>query len=267
MIRHSVRFLRGCVEASHSTAPPIEKKNDRRYSATVVRPANCDADAGLLHWRNDVELSIEAKVQSEECEMRNASKMRSHLVNGARSCLLLGAILISEGAQAQTPLQRCNTYDSLNEDLAELRLKWARRCAIQNLVDVEGLKEIDTGDVDADHAPLIDYLEPMRNGNQDLYSDPSEDGAVNGTVRKYLYQSGPTYARKDCNGCWAWGKLPSLRKVMPLYPMYGSESSIFSATWRPLYPHPELADCNLYYDREGKSRAGHFYNNGYCPSS
>lgn len=206
--------------------------------------------------------------------MSRGDRARSYWVTGVRSCLLFGVALVSRGTQAQVLQQdlqqRCVADDHLNAEEAEARLNWARKCAIRNHVALSSFRRevIDTGALDANGKPLLDYNEPMPlSWNMDIYSDPSEYGAANATVRKYLYLQGPTYEFKDRNGWWAWGKLPTLKKRRPLYPTYGSEPDIYSSTNVRLFPHPQLVDCNLYYDRTGKSRADHFFNNGYCVSA
>lgn len=159
-------------------------------------------------------------------------------------------------AKAQQ-LARC-AVDALNPQEAEARLEWARRCALNKVSSASQGFNVGTAS-----SPMIDYLEvdPASNpAGQNAFQANIMEFEINATHSYLLYASLPTSQHLDGYGFYRW--LAASKRQFPYYPQFGSSSSSTSGV--ALFPHPLLADCNLYTDRSGYNRASIFYVNLYC---
>lgn len=170
-----------------------------------------------------------------------------------------GLALVSSRAEAQ--FSRCEN-DALDPQDAAARVEWARKCALT----------INVGSASNGYAlagssgSLTEYKEV------DTATNPSGKNAyhgnllgfeINSTYSNSLYRYMPTSQVLDSYGYYKWTNAPS--RPYPYFPIYGSASSASSGS--QLYPHPQLADCNLYTDRSGYTKATTFYTNLYCDST
>jgi hypothetical protein len=197
--------------------------------------------------------------------------MRSHVF---QLVLLTGLVMLPLQARAQAILQqRCN-IDSLSPFQAKLRLDWMRRCAL--LVNVRNpAAGYDIGFPSINGSGnLIDYAEDYTSTNwvgTNRYIGSSDEFEINNSYITKLYLSGGTSQVIDSNGYRQWTRAVTRRKQRPLYPTYGSQYDIASASNFQLFPHPNTAlnDCRLFLDRNGTQPATgyNFYVNGFCEAS
>lgn len=177
-------------------------------------------------------------------------------------------------AQAQPVLtQRCNA-DNLDPVLAEARLAWSRRCALVQHV----------GSV----AAWFDTFVPSSNGAGNLKEYAEDDTGtnfwgqnsfigqvnafeVNYTVTNNLYQSGPTSQFTDTLGYFRWERPVARKRMRPLYPTYGSQADINSASNVQLFPSNNANDCSFYLNAARTIVAPpaqySYYVNAFCESS
>lgn len=181
-----------------------------------------------------------------------------------------GALMLPAAARAQTILQQRCAVDSLNPAQAEARTNWARRCALTTHV-INTAAYFDTGVPSSSGGNLADYAEDdaaMNWTGQNRYTGQSDNFEINVSFISKLYLSGPTYQGRDSNNFYEWWRARSRKKSRPLYPTFGSEYNIYSATNVQLFPHPAQADCRLYLDKNGTSpTASPFFIVGYCEAS
>lgn len=168
--------------------------------------------------------------------------------------------------------QRCNV-DSLTPAQAEVRLSWARRCALVLHVNAT-IDAFDTGVPSSNGAGnLIDYLEDDTGSNffgLNSYVGEGDGYEINGTVTNKLYNTGATAQYNDANGFKRWERAANRKKIRPYYPTYGSQEDINSGSNVQLFPHPtNTTDCNLYLNQAGTVPAAgyNYYVNGFCESS
>lgn len=188
--------------------------------------------------------------------MYTAQKLASGLI-------LLGAITCtSRHANADVILQQRCSDDSLDVKHARLRLEWARTCALKWNTNGPSDK-VDSKRTDKNGAILWEYIDD--NHPNRVYTGNSFDYAINTTVVSFLYAPiGEETQSLDSDGFWRWTK-PTL-KVRPLYPTYNTTANVLSG--QPLWPHPMLADCNLYTNKDGTGPvASQYYVVGYCEAS
>jgi hypothetical protein len=192
--------------------------------------------------------------------------MRSHVCH---LVLLAGLVMLPLQARAQAILlQRCNNELLGATSQAEARLRWMRQCALT--VNVRNpAAGFDIGIPSTNGAGnLIEYAEGDTSTNwsgYNMYTGQSDAFEINNSYITKLYLSGGTSQVTDASGYRQWSRALSRRKMRPLYPIYGSQYNISTAL--PLYPHPTLANCTLYYDRNGTQPASSFYVNGFCEAS
>jgi len=189
---------------------------------------------------------------------------------GMRAAIYAGFLLLPLAADAVPIITARCTADSLDSAQAEARLMWARRCALTTHVVYPslgygiGVQSVNgTGE-------LIEYQEGTDTfWGKNMYSSTDDALEVNSTVMNRLYLSGGTYQGTDVNGFKQWWKEASRKKARPLYPIFGSTSSIDSTSNQQLFVNPNNPnDCNLYTNKEGTVRwYGDFYVNAYCEAS
>jgi len=187
------------------------------------------------------------------------------------STLLKAAVLTllpATGALAE-PMQewRCNV-DSLLPSQALLRAEWARKCGLTTNLNGGGpsswfasAKAFDTN---------FDWAKE--------YKEFNTNRAWTGNLHQYnvnyynafsLYDNTPMYTvAAEVGGATAgyfkWSHTAS--RVRTLYPTF--ENSPTAGSGMPLYPHPTLANCNLYTDLTGTNVwQSNFYVIAYCESS
>jgi hypothetical protein len=168
---------------------------------------------------------------------------------------------------------RCQN-DALDTDVARVRLEWARACGTRiNVVSpttpaVPAWAEL-TGVSDINNVPLWEYFETNDSGGRNSYS--GDTAAVNETFKTMQWKFGPITAVTAAGGFQKWTEAPDKVLTRPMYPTFGNNADINSAT--QLFPHPSYNpnNCGLYYDRHGNQPANTsatgFYVNGFCTSS
>jgi hypothetical protein len=192
--------------------------------------------------------------------------------NNPSNWIALAALVTLPMAASAQPIlqQRCNV-DSLDANQAELRVAWARKCSLI----VGGTKAAygywgmmsNNG-----QGELQEYNETSTDVNwsgQNTYTGQSDAYEINNSATNKVYNFGPTSQGRDGLGYWQWWRDGSRKKLRPLYPTFGSQYDINSASNRQLFPHPTLANCSLYLDQGGTQLATgyNFFVNGYCESS
>jgi hypothetical protein len=190
---------------------------------------------------------------------------------GSSLLALAGVLMLPTAASAQAILQQRCSVDSLSTSQAELRIGWARKCALTvgtpstaygywGMMSSNGQGELQEYDED-------NYSTNTTGRN--TYTGQSDVYEINNSAVNKLYNFGPTAQGKDTSNFWQWWRDASRKKARPLYPTFGSESNINSATNKQLFPHPTLANCTLYLDKNGTQPATgyNFYVNGYCEAS
>ena len=162
---------------------------------------------------------------------------------------------------------RCAS-DSLDPTAALQRLEWARKCGL--LTNTGGVNSWVNSNkaFDTTFAWAKEYLElnPSRafTGNFNAYN-------VNYYYATSRYEATPMYtvateALGATAGFWKWSH--TTQRPRPMYPTF--ENQPVAASGTQLFPHPTLADCNLYTDHSGTTPAkwtGDFYVVAYCESS
>ncbi|WP_375765583.1 Hint domain-containing protein [Archangium gephyra] len=186
--------------------------------------------------------------------------------------VVLAAIAVVPTQAHAEPIlqQRCNA-DSLDVTQGALRVEWARKCGLLKNVGSPTFG-FDTGLPASTGGNLIDYQEadPGRNPyGEGAFSGPSQNFEVNYAYVNALYLSGGTSQGTDTWGYQKWSRADTRKRARPLYPTFGSTSDLANASNVQLWPHPTLADCNLYADRAGSmvAQASTYYVNGYCEAS
>ncbi|MDY7230324.1 cell surface protein [Hyalangium rubrum] len=157
-------------------------------------------------------------------------------------------------------------------------MNWARRCGLLTHVANTGAW-FDTYTPSSNNAgTLKDYLEDDLStnwGGQNTYTGQNDAYEMNASFINKLYLSGPTSQFTDGDGYYRWERQLARKKARPLYPTFGSEYDIYSATNKQLWPHPSqlitgsALNCNLYLNQAGTVLATgyNFFVNGYCEAS
>jgi hypothetical protein len=182
-------------------------------------------------------------------------------LKGSKSWLGLAAGMLFPlvaGAQNNTVIlnERCS-LDSLDTAQATARVEWARKCGIQG-----GATLFNTWAMAA--PDYSQYLYDYNEGAAYKFSGDTWGHDVNYTYVNELYLSGPTFQSTDYLG-YKWARPIERKKARPYYPTFGSSPVISSGV--QLFPHPTLADCRIYSDRNGQYPVSAFYVNGYCEAS
>ena len=153
--------------------------------------------------------------------------------------------------EARAQFGQCGN-DALTKQEAEARVEWARRCALNKLVSTQGF----------DVGGMIDYQEvdPSLNPvGENSYVGNIMNFEVNSTYSYMLYTATPYTQVLDPYGFYQWTS--TTKRQNPYHPVFGSTPYPGGSM---LYPHPQLATCNLYTDRSGYNAASTFYVNVYC---
>ncbi|MFE8598786.1 Hint domain-containing protein [Archangium violaceum] len=181
------------------------------------------------------------------------------------------AVLLPAQAQAQVIISTRCTTDNLDTNAkAEARVEWARKCGtIQNVGDSAAW--YDTALSAATGGTLKDYLESDVARNPDgegAFTGPGYGFKVNYSAMFAVYLSGPTYQSQDARGYYFWWRDSWRKKGRALYPTFSTSTDIEATDNIQLFPHPTLADCRLYLDKNGAQPAtSPFHVNGYCESA
>lgn len=170
--------------------------------------------------------------------------------------MLVGGLLAAPQADAQ--FSRCVT-DVLDPEQAVARVEWARRCALNRVSPSQGFAVSDGS------SPMIDYQETNPDTNpsgQNAYQGNISNFEINATYAYSLFTGIPHAQQQDEYGYYKW--LSNTPRQFPYAPSFSTTPSTNSSDNAPLYPHPQLATCDLYTDRSGFNRASVFYVNTYC---
>lgn len=156
---------------------------------------------------------------------------------------------VAPWAQAQPVFaNRCAT-DSLDPAAAEARLAWARRCALLLHVGSPG-GWFDTYSPASNGGTLKDYAEDDVSINplgQNRYVGQLHYYEANAATVFSLYTPGPTSQSVDPYGFYSWARTVDRKKPRPLYPTFGTQADIYSASNVALFPNPyDPYDCGLY---------------------
>jgi hypothetical protein len=160
---------------------------------------------------------------------------------------------------------RCST-DSLTPAKALQRLEWARKCGLlQNSAGPNNWFP-SAAALDLTFQPAKEYRE--LNTNQ-AFSGSLHNYNVNFYYANGRYQDSTVFkVTQETLGAtrnyFKWSH--TVERPQPLYPSF--EDTPVPATGTQLFPHPSLADCRLYTDRNGTAPiAGEFYMITQCESS
>lgn len=185
-------------------------------------------------------------------------------MNVAVMMVLVGVVCLPDAASAQILVQRC-ANDSRNAAQATARVEWMRRCALLKAPP----SSYDTGIPSSTGGTLLEYVEAGAANNfwgMNMYSPQSYDYDINSSYIFALYLSGMYSQSLDADGFYKWVGTAARKKSRPFYPIYGNSPDINSN--QQLFPHPTLANCNFYLDKNGTQPAsGAFYLNAFCESS
>jgi hypothetical protein len=177
-------------------------------------------------------------------------------------------LAVPMSAQAEPAQQfRCST-DSLDTGPGLARLEWARKCGL--LTNTGGMNSW-FGSLmafDMTFNPAKDYREVS---SSHAYTGNTNDYNVNFYYSFSRYVATPLYTVASettgpTAGFWKWSH--TAERPRPLYPTFEDTPVVGSGT--QLFPHPDLADCNLYTDRSGSAAKrwnGSFFVGAYCESS
>ncbi|WNG58483.1 cell surface protein [Archangium gephyra] len=177
--------------------------------------------------------------------------------------LLLPAQAFAEPAQEW----RCTT-DDLDPSAAIARVEWARQCGLLNNLSPSGPNAFvsSTKAFDQNFQWAKEYKEANTgrafSGNLNQYN-------VNYYNAYALFDATPQYSTfkeptgRPTAGYWKWSHYSP--RVQSLYPSF--ENTPIAGGDTQLFPHPSLANCNLYKDKTGTSQwMGDFFVIAYCES-
>jgi hypothetical protein len=179
------------------------------------------------------------------------------------------ALVATPVAAIAEPAQewRCST-DSLDPTAALQRLEWARKCGLVNNSGGPNSWFESTMAFDQTFNPAKEYREIS---SSRAFTGNTNDYNVNFYYGFSRYTATPLYTLTQettgpTAGFWKWAH--TSQRPRPLYPTFEDTPVVGSGT--QLFPHPSLADCNLYTDRSGSAGArwnGSFFVGAYCESS
>jgi hypothetical protein len=163
------------------------------------------------------------------------------------------------------------TPDALRIPAARARLEWARRCGLSlntgSVPNTGDPNNFFTSTFAADLQTFVGAKEYRENTPSRAFSGNGFDYEVNASYSWAIFgaffgynvfqeTSGPTV------NFWKWSM--TQQRSQPLYPTFASDPN---GTGTQLYPHPTLANCNLYTDPNGIHQwpsANNFYLYAYC---
>ncbi|MDI1429863.1 Hint domain-containing protein [Polyangium sorediatum] len=193
---------------------------------------------------------------------------------------------LPSAASADILKQRCN-HDSLTPAEAEVRLEWARKCALQNDLVGGASAFVNVAQLGFDEAApstlifqFIDYN--ATNVGTNSFLTDGVAGGINGIFRNNLYDTaaGINFQFTDAAGWKKWRVRsgsnisdPEKKLPRPLYPTYGSTTNINTSA--ALYPPANLtasSPCVLYTtpiaaEQTWLKLSSSYYVNGFCESS
>lgn len=189
---------------------------------------------------------------------------------GTCAAVAVATLLMPETAAAQATITERCTLDSVDPAGAELRAKWARACGLEKNVRAFNVPFFDTDMPATTGGTLLDYPEHQiaTNSGANNFAARISNFEVNSFYATNLYLSGGTSQTQDAWGSYLWERSRSRIKPRPLYATYGTSPSISSSI--QLFPHPTLANCQMYYNKDGTNplpAGSAFYINGICESS
>jgi len=180
------------------------------------------------------------------------------------------ALVVAPLTAAAEPAQewRCTT-DSLDPTAALQRIEWARKCGLITNTGGPTSTVASNKSWDQTFTWAKEYIEGNTNraftGNLNSYN-------VNYYYAWARYEVSPAYmVTQETSGptinYWKWGPWgTSTQRPRPLYPSF--EDTPVAGGGTQMFPHPTLADCRLYSDRNGTTPApGSTYVIAYCESS
>lgn len=193
--------------------------------------------------------------------------METSLLNAVMKTVLVCLIPTVSFAEP-TQEWRCN-IDSLDSETAMARVEWARRCGLLKNLSPLGADNTITSSkaFDQNMTWAKDYKEfnssMAYTGNLNQYN-------VNYYFAFALFDATPQYSvfrepsGRPTSGYWKWSHWSP--RVRALYPSF--ESSQVAGGGMQLFPHPTLANCNLYKDKTGTTQwTSNFFVIAYCESA
>jgi hypothetical protein len=186
--------------------------------------------------------------------------------------ILAAALTILPATALAEPQQewRCTT-DSLAPSQAIQRLEWARKCGLTTNSNGPNSYFTSTKAYELSGGTFV--------GARD-YAEVNHSRAYTGNLNAWNVNYYYGYARYDTTPLYTVVSEPSgptmnyfkwshtTQRVRPLYPSF--ENTQVAGGGTQLYPHPTLADCRLYTDKNGLSPVpvgSSFYVIAYCESS
>jgi hypothetical protein len=191
-------------------------------------------------------------------------------MNKSRLKFILKVTLVAAPTTAMAePIQewRCTT-DSLGTTAALQRIEWARKCGLTTNSSGPDSWFLSTKAFAQNFEWAKDYRENNTarafTGNLNAYN-------VNYYYGYARYESTPQYTvNQETLGAtvdyWKWSH--TVQRPRPLYPSF--ENTPVAGSGTQLFPHPTLADCNLYTDKTGSATTrwtSDYYVIAYCESS
>jgi hypothetical protein len=193
---------------------------------------------------------------------------KSILPSVLKVALVAGLLAAPISAVAQPAQQfRCST-DSLDPTQALARLEWSRKCSLTTNTGGTGSWFDSLLAFDQTFNPAKDYREI---NSSRAFTGNTNDYNVNFSYGQSRYTATPLYTVSQetlgaTAGFWKWDH--TAQRPRPLYATFENTPVIGSGT--QLFPHPTLADCNLYTDHSGSAAArwnSSFFVAAYCESS
>ncbi len=200
--------------------------------------------------------------------------MKGNLKDTMVPLMIAAGMSLSTAAHATPILEARCAADSLDPATARLRLEWARACG--DRINVKSASapvapaiSYLTGQTSSNGIALIEYVETDDFFGKNSFSGDTAD--VNQTYMQSQWRPSVPSASTQALGFQRWDGPSTLALPRPMYPTFGNNSDINSAT--QLFPNPTYnpADCNLYTDAAAthvyNASVTGFYVNGFCTSS
>jgi hypothetical protein len=186
-------------------------------------------------------------------------------------CVGIAVTASPELAQAQQlskQAKRCQD-DTVSVPDAEIRLEWARKCALQNNISATnlGTDVSQLGfDEDAGGALIFSFKEYYtdQNGSSNFISNNLNVG-INKFFLDNLYDAGYNRQLTDAWGFKKWRQ--DTKRARPVYPVYGSTTNIYDSYNQQIHPPANLtidSPCTMYTSSGVPTST--FYVNALCTS-